>query len=90
MRSFRCSPRLAAIAIAVASPIIYVDASASASTAYIYDPVGRLAVVVYDDGVCVTYSYDANGDRTSSNTTLGATGSLTWGSGLWGCTTWVP
>jgi YD repeat-containing protein len=62
--------------------------TAEAATVYLYDPQGRLTATIYDSGVCVTYSYDADGNRTSSVVSLSATGSLTWGAGLWGCRTW--
>lgn len=61
---------------------------AEAATTYLYDPEGRLTAIIYDNGNCVAYSYDADGNRTSSRVAVNAAGSLTWGSGLWGCRTW--
>ena len=91
MRPFTDSTRLAVTIATVAAAVICLSANAAlAATNYIYDPVGRLTVVIYDNGVCVAYSYDADGNRTASNIATSATGSLTWGSGVWGCTTWSP
>jgi YD repeat-containing protein len=59
-----------------------------AATTYLYDPQGRLTAIIYDNGNCVAYSYDADGNRTSSRVAINAAGSLTWGSGLWGCRSW--
>ena len=39
------------------------------STTYTYDSLNRLTKVVYDNGVTVTYSYDALGNRTSKKVT---------------------
>lgn len=42
------------------------------SVNYTYDPLGRLATLVYSNGVTtttVTYTYDAAGNRTSVATT---------------------
>jgi len=62
-----------------------------ASAIYTYDQVGRLTTALYDNGVCVAYAYDANGNRTSQINTLGGTpASPIWGSGVWGCFSWTP
>ena len=39
------------------------------STTYTYDNLNRLKKVVYDNGITVTYSYDALGNRTSKKVT---------------------
>jgi YD repeat-containing protein len=75
---------------ATLAAIILNQAPATAATTYLYDLVGRLTVIRYDNGVCVAYSYDADGDRTSSSTALNATGPLEWGASAWGCKTWTP
>jgi len=88
MRSFVIHKPI--VAFVVLAPLICLGPNpVFAATSYLYDPVGHLTAVIYDNGVCVTYSYDANGNRISSNTATNATGSLTWGSGSWGCTTWT-
>jgi YD repeat-containing protein len=72
-----------ALAIAVAS------GGATSSVDYRYDPLGRIVTAHYDDGLCVVYAYDQNGNRTSQTNSTGS-GSSTWGSGVWGCFTWAP
>jgi len=52
------------------------------------DPaLGRITTAVYDTGVIVIYTYDANGNRLSQtinvNTTTGTWGSFNWGSANW-------
>lgn len=62
-----------------------------ASTTFSYDPLGRLTTAAYDNGACIAYSYDANGNRTSQiNTTGGGPVSAVWGAGKWGCMRWAP
>ncbi len=64
--------------------------AANGSVAYTYDALGRVTAASYDTGVCILYSYDANGNRLSetiSVTTAGTTGvwgCFSWGSALWG------
>jgi YD repeat-containing protein len=54
---------------------------------YSYDLVGRLTTASYDNGLCIAYGYDANGNRiTQSN----AFAPPVWGSGVWGCIRWTP
>ena len=50
-------------------------ASAQSTTAYTYDPLGRLVQVTMSNGVTVTYSYDAAGNRTQTTTTGGGSSS---------------
>lgn len=65
---------------------------ALASVDYGYDKVGRLTTAHYDNGTCVLYAYDANGNRTSQSiTSSGApSGTPTWGTGTFGCFSWTP
>ncbi len=44
-------------------------APAAGSAVYRYDSLGRLFKVSYSNGVVITYSYDAAGNRTSHVTT---------------------
>jgi YD repeat-containing protein len=68
-----------------------VPSSVDASGSYSYDMLGRLTTALYDNGTCVAYAYDANGNRTSQTITLsGAPTSPVWGSGIWGCFSWTP
>jgi YD repeat-containing protein len=77
---------LSALVLSVAAP-----ECVNASVIYTYDQLGRVTTAAYDNGMCVAYSYDVNGNRTSQTNTLGgapATG--TWGTGTWGCFVWTP
>lgn len=70
---------------------ILVPSQISASTSYTYDQLDRLATAVYDNGLCVAYFYDANGNRTSqTNTISGPQETPVWGAGTWGCFRWTP
>lgn len=69
------------------------SASRAADTVtYSYDIVGRVTSAAYDNGLCIIYAYDANGNRTAqSYSTSSAPTSQNWGSGVWGCyLKWTP
>jgi hypothetical protein len=66
--------------------VLTVDASGAGVT-YSYDQVGRIGAAWYDTGMCVAYTYDANGNRTTQTNT--GPGSPAWGSGAWGCFSWT-
>lgn len=74
---------LLSIPFILASP-----ASANNSVSYTYDIVGRLTTAAYDNGMCISYSYDANGNRTSQTNSTAST-DLVWGQSLWGCSKWT-
>jgi hypothetical protein len=77
-------------ALAVAS-LVALPQVAIASTSYTYDQVGRLSTARYGNGLCIAYSYDANGNRTSQNNmNSGAPLTPVWGTGMWGCISWTP
>jgi YD repeat-containing protein len=59
--------------------------AANGSVTYGYDALGRLTSAYYDTGVCITYTYDANGNRTSEKILVVASGST----GIWGCFIWM-
>jgi YD repeat-containing protein len=64
-----------------------VASGATGSVNYSYDPTGRLTTALYDNGMCVAYSYDQNGNRVSQiNSTTSS--SATWGTSAWGCFLW--
>lgn len=65
---------------------------AASSISYGYDQVGRVTTASYDNGLCVIYTYDANGNRTmQSYSTPSSSSSQNWGSGVWGChLVWTP
>ena len=61
-----------------------------ATTSFTYDQLGRLTTALYDNGTCIAYAYDANGNRTSETiTSAGAPEMGTWGTGVWGCFRWT-
>jgi YD repeat-containing protein len=60
---------------------------ANAATNYTYDRLGRLTSALYENGLCVAYSYDANGNRTAINSA--PAGSPVWGVGSFGCIYWT-
>jgi hypothetical protein len=65
--------------------------AATASVQYTYDLMGRITTALYDNGVCVVYSYDSNGNRTAQTNTAGSGAPpMTWGTGVWGCAPWTP
>ena len=68
-----------------------IPTGANGSAVYTYDSLGRLRTALYDNGLCVAYNYDANGNRISQTNTLSdAPESPTWGAGYWGCFEWTP
>lgn len=75
--------RVPLLAIGLASLPSMVS-SQSGNVIYTYDPLGRIATASYDTGVCITYTYDANGSRTSQKILVTAAGST----GVWGCFKW--
>ncbi len=86
-------PRIALIMFLSALMLIgtvFVDA-VRASGSYGYDTLGRLVTALYDNGTCIVYAYDANGNRTSQTITLSSGPEMpTWGTGTWGCFNWTP
>ena len=60
----------------------------AAGISYTYDATGRIATGIYDSGMCVAYSYDAVGNRTSQTNT--SMSSPVWGAVPWGCPNWTP
>ncbi|MQA65948.1 MAG: hypothetical protein GEU76_08610 [Alphaproteobacteria bacterium] len=69
---------------------LLISESMSASVSYTYDELGRVRTALYDNGLCVAYAYDANGNRTSqSNTISTAAETPYWGAGVWGCFPWT-
>ena len=67
--------------------LLITDASGAGVT-YTYDQPGRIATGLYDNGLCLAYTYDANGNRTAQ--TASTPGAPAWGSGTWGCFSWTP
>ena len=63
--------------------------AANGSVAYTYDALGRVTTSSYDTGVCVIYTYDANGNRLSQTVDVNTGNAPTWGTGIWGCFQWT-
>jgi YD repeat-containing protein len=62
---------------------------AEATINYSYDRLGRLTSAAYENGVCLTYSYDANGNRTVISSIIAPVGPPTWGAAPFGCFNWT-
>jgi len=64
--------------------ILFFQSSASASDHYGYDLLGQIATVRYENGLCVIYTYDKNGNivRQIGNAAPTETAVL-WGSDTW-------
>jgi YD repeat-containing protein len=69
---------------------VLVPQQSIASSSYIYDAAGRMTMARYDNGSCLAYAYDANGNRTSVATLSTIPTAPTWGVGIWGCIQWAP
>lgn len=75
----------------LALPGILASGHAGASVSYGYDPLGRVTTALYDNGLCIVYAYDANGNRTAQTNTISSPPeSPVWGTGTWGCFYWTP
>jgi YD repeat-containing protein len=89
MRSARKGKRLGTAIVSLL--FLLASGNVNAATIYSYDLAGRITSALYDSGVCVVYTYDANGNRTAQvNTTGGAPATPTWGTGVLGCFNWTP
>jgi YD repeat-containing protein len=66
-------------------------AANSAQILYTYDVLGRVTTALNPAArVCIAYSYDANGNRTSQVITISsAPETPTWGTGVAGCFLWT-
>jgi YD repeat-containing protein len=72
-----------ALLFAAVLPLATSDA-ATGSVVYTYDALGRLTSALYDTGVCIAYTYDANGNRLTENIVVVTSSSI----GIWGCFNW--
>lgn len=61
-----------------------------ASVIFTYDELDRLTTAAYDNGLCISYFYDANGNRTAINSITSTPQPPTWGAANWGCFSWTP
>ncbi len=76
-------------AVLIAAAVV-LGAAGPSTVQYTYDAAGRVTTAVNTaTGLCTTFSYDANGNRTAQATTSGgAPVTSTWGTGVWGCALW--
>jgi hypothetical protein len=78
--------KIALAFVVFASLAISRASQADSSVSYGYDQVGRVTSAAYDNGLCVVYTYDANGNRTAQSYSMSSgAASQNWGSGVWGC-----
>lgn len=87
MRTWTCS--LYFLIVASAGLGAGLASAANGSVAYTYDALGRVTTASYDTGVCIVYTYDPNGNRTSETVNLGTVTTPTWGTAVWGCFNWT-
>ncbi len=86
VRQAKALLRIAALALLGIS----IPLGAVGSVVYTYDQLGRVTTGLYDNGLCIAYSYDSNGNRTAqANTISAAPETPTWGTGTWGCFNWT-
>jgi len=79
------------LSVHLASGLSSTLAGVSSAVDYAYDPNGRVTSALYDNGLCVLYTYDANGNRTAQTNTVASTPeTATWGTGSLGCFKWTP
>lgn len=77
--------RAIAVALALTGAVASDSAlAANGSVVYTYDALGRMITASYDTGVCIAYSYDANGNRLSEKILVTSPTST----GVWGCFNW--
>jgi len=48
---------------------VYVAPAAASGVSYLYDALGRLVQITYENGTTIAFSYDATGNRTSRTIT---------------------
>lgn len=77
-----------AIDVVVVAATGKIAKAATGSVSYTYDALGRVVTASYDTGVCMIYTYDANGNRLSQTVNIGTGTTSTWGAGIWGCFKW--
>lgn len=88
-------PAVLAVGLALCAFVAGVPFQAKADTTqYTYDALGRVSTVTYGNGVVVTYSYDAAGNRTQKIANVAAA-TLVWmasatpcANNCWGTKNW--
>lgn len=75
-------------AVLAASTFLIMSVPAAAGGLLVAKVYPLVVSVLGSGGVCVTFAYDANGNRTAqASTSVNTTGAV-WGSGTFGCFTW--
>ena len=82
--------RVRAWALALPAFVFMLPSLAEGGISYRYDRSGRLTAVLYDNGLCIVYTYDASGNRLSQVTSSAQASPPIWGSATWGCFQWTP
>ena len=65
MSKLKDGGRWSAVLVAAAALALSTGLAWAGSVTYTYDNLGRLKTATYSNGVVITYSYDAAGNRTS-------------------------
>jgi len=88
-KSYRAFRALMVAVLLAGLAVSDVAIAANGSVSYSYDALGRVTTVFYDTGVCIAYTYDANGNRTAQTIqTVNLGGTPLWDSVTWGCFLW--
>lgn len=83
-------PKVALVPTLLALTITMTADAATVSAFYTYDEIGRIRTARYDNGLCIAYHYDLNGNRTAQTITAGGSPVLpVWGTGVAGCFLWT-
>jgi YD repeat-containing protein len=92
IRSRKAQALLIGTMLVLSAIVIPSGSGRGATVVYTYDQIGRVTSALYDNGLCITYTYDASGNRTAQTKTAGggAPQAPTWGTGVWGCLAWTP
>jgi hypothetical protein len=81
----RIALSLLAVALVIAAPA---TASAQSHLLFNLQASQAMLLLIQAGSVCVTYVYDANGNRTAQSVTTIGAGPTQWGAGTYGCFVW--
>ena len=84
MRPGRC------LAVALAAQLALISPAHAASSVLINSQMLALFQAIGTPNICVTYTYDLNGNRKTQNSMLWGAPGTTWGSAIYGCFSWTP
>jgi len=82
--------RARAILLACAAILAPIQSAQAANSVLMNSQMLALFQAISAPNVCVTYSYDLNGNRKTQNTMLWGSPGTTWGSAVYGCFSWTP